>query len=326
MNLYHIETRSLKKSKTYYLKKTIRIKDRVYSIRTKIGKEKPTQEEEKKLVQTPNLILEKKILEKRLELCTNYYKPKYLDSSEIQRLEKTKHWELFFDLFLTESELQYFEETRRINYVHGTTAIEGNTFSLQQVDELLNRQIIPSSKSLREINEIQNYVSVENYVNEYSGKISIKFIRKLHELIMDNIDFESAGRFRRINSIGIRGVDVAVSPAILIESELERIINQYYSNLQNAGHPFEEAVMFHYFFEAVHPFTDGNGRVGRMLLNFILIKKGYFPIIIRKTHRNKYLKALHSADINKDIPLIRFSIEKAKETYRKFFEIYYLHI
>ena len=320
LNLYHIETRSLKKSKTYYLKKTIRIKDRVYSIRTKIGKEKPTQEEEKKLVQTPNLILEKKILEKRLELCTNYYKPKYLDSSEIQRLEKTKHWELFFDLFLTESELQYFEETRRINYVHGTTAIEGNTFSLQQVDELLNRQIIPSSKSLREINEIQNYVSVENYVNEYSGKISIKFIRKLHELIMDNIDFESAGRFRRINSIGIRGVDVAVSPAILIESELERIINQYYSNLQNAGHPFEEAVMFHYFFEAVHPFTDGNGRVGREVLNYLLKKSGFPQITVSKSDREKYINALQQGNIELYRHMLLAFIKLLEDTRAELFE------
>ena len=57
-----------------------------------------------------------------------------------------------------------------------------------------------------------------------------------------------------------------------------------------------------------------------------LIKSGYFPIIIRKTHRNKYLKALQSADINRYIPLMRFAINKTKETYRKFFETYYQHL
>lgn len=320
LKLYHIEKRSLKKSKTYYLKKPIRINDRVYSIRNNIGKEKPTQEEEKTLVQTPNLTLEIKALKKRLELCTNYYKPKYLDSSEIQRLEKTKHWTHFFELFLTESELQYFEETRRINYIHGTTAIEGNTFSLQQVDELLNRQVIPSSKSLREINEVQNYVSVENYVSEYSGKISIKFIRKLHELIMDNLDFQSAGRFRRIDSIGIIGVELAVSLAILIESELERIINRYYMNIQNGSHPFEEAVVFHYFFEAIHPFTDGNGRVGREVLNYLLKQSGFPQITVSKSDREKYINALQQGNIELYKHMLIAFIELLEDKRAKLFE------
>ena len=66
--------------------------------------------------------------------------------------------------------------------------------------------------------------------------------------------------------------------------------------------------------------------VGRMLLNYILVKQGYFPIIIRKTHREKYLRSLHAADNGKYVPLIRFALEKTKETYRKFFEVYYSHI
>ena len=91
-------------------------------------------------------------------------------------------------------------------------------------------------------------------------------------------------------------------------------------------YPLELAFKFHQQFEKIHPFADGNGRVGRMLLNYILIKAGYYPIIIRKTHRNHYLKALQAADIGRYVPLMRFALEKAKETYRKFFEVYYGHI
>ena len=261
LNLYHIEKRRLKKSETYYLKKSIRINDRVYSIRNKIGKEKPTPEKGKILISTPNLSLEKKALDKRIEHSANLYKPKYLESSQIQRLEKTKHWDYFFELFLTKSELEYYRETNRINYVHGTTAIEGNTFSLQQVDELLNR-----------------------------------LIRKLHELLMDNIDFESAGRFRRIDSIGIRGVEFAVSPALLIEGELENIIDRYYVNMENGGHPFEEAVLFHYNFELIHPFTDGNGRVGREVLNYMLTETGFPRLIVSKSMREVYINALQQGN------------------------------
>jgi Fic family protein len=109
---------------------------------------------------------------------------------------------------------------------------------------------------------------------------------------MDNIDFESAGRFRRIDSIGIRGVDLAVSPAMLIEGELERILDSYYQSIQNGGHPFEEAVLFHYMFELIHPFTDGNGRVGREILNKMLLDAGFPRLTVSESERERYIKAL----------------------------------
>jgi len=291
-SLYHIEKRRLKNSETYYLKKSIRINERVYSIRNNIGKERPAPEEERKIVSTPNLLLEKKALEKRIEHSAGLYKSKYLEPSEIRRLEKSKHWDTFFDLFLTKSELEYFEETNRIEYIQGTTAIEGNTFTIQEVDDLLNRGIVPSSKTLREINEVQNYIAVENYLGEYSGRVTLGLIRKIHELLMDNIDFESAGWFRRIDSIGIRGVDLAVSPAMLIEGELERILDSYYRNIQGGCHPFEEAVLFHYMFEYIHPFTDGNGRVGREILNKMLLDAGFPRLTVSGSERERYIKAL----------------------------------
>ena len=91
-------------------------------------------------------------------------------------------------------------------------------------------------------------------------------------------------------------------------------------------HPLELAFKFHHKFEMIHPFADGNGRVGRMLLNYILLKEGYFPIIIRKNQREKYIKALDAADRGKYVVLMRFAIDKVKETYRKFFETYYNHL
>ena len=63
-----------------------------------------------------------------------------------------------------------------------------------------------------------------------------------------------------------------------------------------------------------------------MLLNYILIRHGYYPIIIRKTHRTAYLKALEAADRGQYVPLMRFALDKAKETYRKFFEVYFQHL
>ncbi len=297
MALYHIETQSLKSSKIYYLAKTIRVNDKVFQIREKIGKTQPTQNEIVELTSNPNLALEIKALEKRLVEGESRYKIKYLQPSDIRELEKSKYWGYISSIFLTPSEKEYFEINNELEYVHGTTAIEGNTFSLQQVDDLLQKNVPPSNKTLREINEVQNYNIVQKYRESYKGKATIPFIRKLHEIIMDKIDIEGAGHFRRIDSIGVRGVDIAVCPAIMIENELQKIIDEYYKNIHTNGHPFEEAVLFHYKFEIIHPFLDGNGRVGREVLNHILTKARFPRLIVNKRDREKYLDALQYGNL-----------------------------
>jgi len=146
---------------------------------------------------------------------------------------------------------------------------------------------------LREINEIQNFINVKNYRDNHTGKVTLHFIKKLHALIMCNIDFDSAGQFRRIDDISIAGCDVMVTPSELIEEELTQLIEKYYSSLDAGGYPFEEAVLFHYNFEMIHPFTDGNGRVGRELFNYMLNEKNYPKLLFLGSEREAYLKMLH---------------------------------
>jgi Fic family protein len=86
------------------------------------------------------------------------------------------------------------------------------------------------------------------------------------------------------------------------------------------------AAIFHGKFERIHPFEDGNGRVGRFLMNIILTKGGYPPLIIRKSQRVSYLKTLESFDSGHQDALVRFTLEKFKETYRKFFEVYVKYV
>ena len=173
LSLYHIETQRLKNSEIYYLTKTIRINGKVLNIREKIGKTRPTRAEENMLKSKPNLSLEIKALDKKIENKVKTYEIKYLHTDDVFRLEKTKYWDYMFSMFLTASENEHFRVNSEIEYVHGTTAIEGNTFSLQQVDELLQLGVHPSTKSLREINEVQNYAMVEKYRESYTGKVTI---------------------------------------------------------------------------------------------------------------------------------------------------------
>ena len=87
-------------------------------------------------------------------------------------------------------------------------------------------------------------------------------------------------------------------------------------------HPLQLAAKFHGWFENIHPFEDGNGRVGRFLMNIILVNRGYPPLIIRKTQRISYFNALEDSDNGRSITLERLLYERLKETHEKFFKVY----
>jgi Fic family protein len=235
--------------------------------------------------------LEVRAAEKRAELSSGFYKSKYLTPDVITNIEKIRHYHRTFMEALTPSEVAVYEEAFEINYIHGTTSIEGNTFSSNQAFDLLVNNITPNGKSLREINEVQNFKKVIVFREKYKGKVTLEFIKTLHSLIVNNIDIQSAGVFRRIDA-GITGCELDVTPAILIKPELTNLIKTYYEQLDKNVHPFEAAVLFHYGFEMIHPFTDGNGRVGREIFNYMLKRCGYPRLLFLGRDRETYIQSL----------------------------------
>jgi len=208
-------------------------------------------------------------------------------------------------VLFTTSEIEVYERNFDIKYVQGTTSIEGNTLTLQQTKDLLVDGLMPKDKSLREINEVQNFKKVKTYRDKYRGKLTIDFIRTLHSLIVSNIDVQSAGTFRRTDDVWIQGCDLRLTPKELIVSELKQAIDTYYGGLEKRLHPFEAAVLFHHEFELIHPFTDGNGRVGREIFNYMLKKNGYPKLLFLGSDRNKYIESLRLGNEEKYSDMIQ---------------------
>ena len=101
---------------------------------------------------------------------------------------------------------------------------------------------------------------------------------------------------------------------------------KWYNNNVGRIHTLELSALFHGRFLKIHPFQDGNGRVARILSNAILINNKYPPLIIRTTLRQKYLHSLQASDRGSSINLMRLFIERYKETFKKFFEVYAKYI
>lgn len=276
----------------YYLVRDVKVGTARTKVRKYLGTHPPSAGELNRFRRELGPKLELAAVERKARYSAGSFKSEILDEKAVYSLERVRAiYRAVIDL-MTLSETAAYEREFEISYIHGTTAIEGNTLSLAQARDLLTNDIPPARKSLREINEVQNFKRVLRYRNAYHGRVTLDFVRNLHGLIMDNIDLESAGQFRRRDDIGIEGCPIPVTPSRDIVGHLTQIIHQYYGRIDAGYHPFEEAILFHYRFEMTHPFTDGNGRVGRELLNFMLARARYPRLLFLGRDRPKYIATL----------------------------------
>ncbi|MFH0875219.1 MAG: Fic family protein [archaeon] len=220
-------------------------------------------------------------------------KDSFLRNEELESIEACKiHWNTQFqklDSLTKDETLKNFI----IEFAFNTASIEGNTITLKQAHNLLQDNLTPKNKTLREIYDIQNTEIVFNmlFLN-YKQELSHELICKIHDMLLENID-ERKGY--RTTDVRVFKANFESTPAPYVKSDMEILLN-WYNSQKKKLHPFVLAIIFHHKFEKIHPFMDGNGRTGRMLLNYLLLKVNYPVIIIRKKNRHAYLNNLQMAD------------------------------
>jgi fido (protein-threonine AMPylation protein) len=283
----------------FFLAKDVRIGDKKAKVTKYLGAEEPSLEELEKALVAAAYELERKAMEKRAELSASRYSFQPFDPEEgkviVLMLERFHFLHRSLQENLRPDEMRETEEALELRYVNGSTGIEGNTLTLQETRLLLQEGIVPEGRSLREINEVQNFKAVRAFREKHKGRITVAAIRKMHALVMANID-GSAGVLRRTDDIGIVGRDMLLTPSVMIEEELSSALDDHYDSLDRGMHPFFSAVMFHHRFESIHPFTDGNGRVGRELFNMMLTANGFPRVPFVSAERQRYLMALSKGD------------------------------
>jgi len=179
-----------------------------------------------------------------------------------------------------------------IEFAFNTTSIEGNTITLQEARNLLEEGMTPKNKTLREIYDLQNTEKIFFSILDANEDLSDEFIIKIHSGLMENID---ARKGYRTADVRVIRANFKATPAPYVKTDMGLLLKWYQEN-KNKLHPLVLAIIFHHKFEKIHPFMDGNGRAGRMIMNYILIKNDYPPIIIHKKTRAEYLESLRKAD------------------------------
>lgn len=191
---------------------------------------------------------------------------------------------------LTPAEVEAIKEVFLVEHTYNSNAIEGNTLTLQETALVLQGVTI-DKKPLKDHLEAVGYKEAFQYIEELAKQdkdLSEYDIKSIHNLVLANRP-EDRGTFRRVN-VRIAGALTNPVQPYLIEPKIEELLNNY-KVWSKTMHIVERVAIFHLQFESIHPFIDGNGRTGRLIMNLQLIKEGLPAINIKFADRRKYYDA-----------------------------------
>lgn len=191
---------------------------------------------------------------------------------------------------LTPAEVEAIKEVFLIEHTYNSNAIEGNTLTLQETALVLQGVTI-DKKPLKDHLEAVGYKEAFQYIEELAKQdkdLSEYDIKSIHNLVLADRP-EDRGTFRRVN-VRIAGALTNPVQPYLIEPKIEELLNNY-KVWSETMHIVERVAIFHLQFESIHPFIDGNGRTGRLIMNLQLIKEGLPAINIKFADRRKYYDA-----------------------------------
>lgn len=200
----------------------------------------------------------------------------------------------------------------RIGLTYTSNAIEGNTLTESETKVVIEDGLTVGGKSLREHHEAVGHAKAYDHIYSLLNEsITEEDVLFLHKLFFQQIDPENAGRYRQRNVI-ITGTDYLPPDYHAVPDLMKKHITNL-NRVDNNKHPLEHACDLHAEFEAIHPFIDGNGRIGRLLLNIMTIKKGYCPVIIPPIRRAEYITAMRKSNEGDLIPLRIFILSAMHE-------------
>ena len=189
-----------------------------------------------------------------------------------------------------ESLLSMIDEVEVAESVYNSNAIENSTLTLEETERILLEQMLSRNVSVREVFEAKNLARVTEYkrTKAKDSELTKDLILLLHQMLIGGINDAIAGRFREQGEYVRVGTHIAPAPEH-VERMIDEILVEYSSDL--GSYFLDKIARFHLDFETIHPFCDGNGRLGRVLINFQLIQLGLPRLIIRNSEKERYYQA-----------------------------------
>jgi len=304
----HVEKRKVGKRTKYYLAHTLRIQKKFKKMRVYLGLSE--SEANKKRPEAERIIKERiAVYETISDPFRNVITPSELD--EVRTLVAKGEVKIGH---LSEDDWRIFTES----FVYNTNAIEGSSVTPDEVKDILEKEQWPKEREKWEISETYGLSDAVNYIRNTKEHVSLQLIKELHRIVFKNSK-SFAGAFRKrgqevvvVNSLG--EVIHRGAPSTTVVKLLKDLV-AWYDKSRDKYPAIVLATVVHNQFETIHPFADGNGRVGRLLLNNILLKHNKPPVNIELKNRKEYYAVLNEYQNTGNI---RPTIELILREYRSF--------
>ncbi|MDP2692654.1 MAG: Fic family protein [bacterium] len=270
----------------FYLSEQLRINKKTKKIQVYLGKVVP------KNLTGACLKLSKKEKILITENLSNLFKVSKVFN--IEQLEKIENLKIDFKYnFL---QLSDFEKTRlwdryAVQFIFESNAIEGSRLSSKEVSSIIKKEYIKKKIEKREIKEVRNSIKAFKLIRSKNVKLNQHQIINLHKLLVNGLGINTGYKKKEI----IVNNKPTTTPG-KVRCDMKKLLDWYKKAKKQNLHPLNVAADFHQKFEIIHPFEDGNGRVGRLLFNWVLFEYNYPPILFLYQNRQKYFNALGKAD------------------------------
>lgn len=208
-------------------------------------------------------------------------------------------------------------ETFAIRFTYDTQRIEGSTLSLRETATLLERGIAPKDRPVSDIREAEAHKRLFYEMLAYKKDLSLGTVLEWHRKLFAETKPDIAGRIRK-SRVGIAGSRFTPPLAVEVHPMLRDFFG-WYNKSRNSLHPVELAALVHLKFVTIHPFADGNGRMSRLMMNFVLKSRGYPMLNIPYEDRNSYYNSLERAQVgSKDGVFKSWFIRRYVKAYREY--------
>lgn len=214
---------------------------------------------------------------------------------------------------IREKEIEIFA----INFTYDTQRIEGSTLTRKETADLLERGITPKSKSMRDVQEAEAHRDLFFEILKSKKDLSLQEVIEWHWKLFNKTKVDMAGKIRKYQ-VAIRGSKFMPPSPIEVYPMLAEFFHWYNKN-KNKLHPVELAAITHLKFVTIHPFGDGNGRISRLIMNFILNRKKYPMLDIPYEGKNSYYNALERSHVKRDDRIfLQWFIKRYIKEYRRY--------
>lgn len=207
-----------------------------------------------------------------------------------------------------------------VRMTHHSCAIENNTITLSETISILLHHMIPNKLSVREFYEIENHRMAFNYIIEnIEQEFTISLIHDIHSILLDRLHHER-GRFKSqenaIVGAGFQTTTPAETPSLM--HQWIQKLNDRIQQAKSSDDIILSICSGHIEFERIHPYADGNGRTGRLLMIYLLLKNQILPFVILKEDKHEYIQFLESQDAKGLVTYAVTKLENEKQRYNAF--------